>query len=71
MVLQNSGRYKPEKGNPFSAGTSQGVGNSETSNLPGDDGQTDKRFETTKENEAIDVKSVSYTHLTLPTILRV
>lgn len=56
MVLQNSGRYKPEKGNPFSAGTSQGVGNSETSNLPGDDGQTDKRFETTKENEAIDVK---------------
>ena len=50
MVLQNSGRYKPEKGNPFSAGTSQGVGNSETSNLPGDDGKTDKRFETLKEN---------------------
>ena len=26
MVLQNSGRYVPQKANPFSAGTSGGVG---------------------------------------------
>ena len=51
MVLQNSGRYKPEKGNPFSAGTSTGVGGSET----GEDGN-DLRYRIIKENEAIDVK---------------
>jgi len=56
MVLQNSGRYVPQKANPFSAGTSGGVGGAETENYPGDDGKTDLRFRITKENEAIDVK---------------
>ena len=55
MVLQNSGRYVPEKGNPFAAGTSQGVGGGDT-NYAGDEGKTDLRFRITKENEAIDVK---------------
>ena len=55
MVLQNSGRYVPEKGNPFAAGTSQGVGGGDI-NYAGDEGKTDLRFRITKENEAIDVK---------------
>ena len=56
MVLQNSGRYVPQKANPFSAGTSGGVGGAEAEDYPGDDGKTDLRFRITKENEAIDVK---------------
>ena len=56
MVLQNSGRYVPEKGNPFSAGTSTGVGDAGSGSYPGDDGRTDERFRIAKENETIDVK---------------
>ena len=56
MVLQNTGRYQPNKSNPFSAGTSHGVGGPEAGSVPGDDGKTDLRFRITRENEAIDTK---------------
>lgn len=55
MVLQNTGRYKPDKANPFSAGTSHGVGGPEAGNVPGEGG-TELRFRVLRENEAIDVK---------------
>ena len=56
MVLQNTGRYHPDKANPFSAGTSTGVGGLEAGSVPVEDGKSDLRFQLMRENEAIDVK---------------
>ena len=57
MVLQNTGRYKPEgRGNPFTSGTSHGVGGSSDANNLQEDGRTDLRVRETRENEAIDAK---------------